>query len=685
MRTSIAGAALLLVGAGAATVAAVDTTGNNIALNGSDTLFDVTQAVISSCATAFGDFTANGVTYAGGGSGTGAGQMIANAQQIAPMSRALKNSEYCSAAAPAGPALTEALLVGIDGVAVLANQTNSCSTTTPNNVGISGAFDVTSDGTAAGTVVGTYTFTDSLDPLKVLYFGFTHDGVYDCASPTRKTLIRQWKNFFTTDCPAGNGTCAGGITHAWRRSDLSGTTDAFVSVLGGAAGLPAKAGKSVGIGTLSNVPVGASQKMDPFCNSSDANANPPTVSFGGSSDFQDLDPVRTPCVAGKDGVCQAKKVPAANFQGDLGVVLPVFLPDVSFISASDDYPTTNCTTACTLVAPIRGSLLPAGYKCPNSGNSPVLGGCWMPYAGTAAAPDPRCVSAATNKCFDKGALRDDGRSYNMPVVVLSSQIPAARRSTFTYQYGLDNLNRIMDQSFFKIHWTAAGQNNVPDATVGATGICRENDDTSQIGCLADSDPCSVGFAGREAARFFPGTGSPATPQPAHNKALAVDNTTPFTASAADPSDHDAALKNLLQPAGTLPLYGIARRLYVATDYGFGNLKGGEKEFSQCYANNTIVNAALANRFVPVPGGVQCLDYPEQGTSTSSPAPNKQGTGNVALPGCNLGLAGHNACTDPATAPAICGDGVIATSFGEECDPPAGTGSGSCNASCKLVP
>jgi len=645
MRTSIAGAALLLVGAGAATVAAVDTTGNNLALNGSDTLFDVTQSVITACATAFGDFTANGITYAGGGSGTGAGQMISNTQEIAPMSRALKNSEYCSTAAPGGPALTEALLVGIDGVAVLANQTNSCSSATANNVGIGGAFDVTADGTPGGAAAGTYAFADSLDALKVLYFGLTHDGVYDCAGPTRKTLIRQWKNLFTTDCPAGNGTCAAGLTHAWRRSDLSGTTDAFVSVLAGAAGLPSKGGKSVGIGTLSNVPVGASQKMDPFCNSSDANANPPTVSFGGSSDFQDLDPVRTACVAGKDGVCQATKVPAANFTGDLGFVLPVFLPDVSFITASDDYPTTTCGTACTLVAPIRGSLLPAGYKCPNSGNSPVLGGCWMPYAGAATAPDPRCVSPATNKCFDKGAKRDDGRSYNMPVVVLSSQIPSARRSTFTYQYGLDNLNRIMDQGYFRIHSTTAGANNVPDGTVGTTGICKENDDTSQIGCLVDSDPCSVGFAGREAARSFPGLGAPAVPQPATNKALAVNGTTPFTASVADPSDHDAALKNLLAAPGTLPLYPIARRLYVATDFGFGNLKGGEKEFAQCYGNNTILTAALANRFVAVPGGVQCLDYPEEGTSTSSPAPNVQGPGSVALPGCNTGLTGHNACSE----------------------------------------
>jgi cysteine-rich repeat protein len=227
--------------------------------------------------------------------------------------------------------------------------------------------------------------------------------------------------------------------------------------------------------------------------------------------------------------------------------------------------------------------------------------------------------------------------------------------------------------------TTAGANNVPDAAAGATGICRENDDTSQIGCLVDSDPCSVGFAGRLAARSFPGVGSPPTPTSAETKALAVNGVTPFTADPANPADHDKALTNLVAAPGTTPLYPIARRLFVATTYGFGNLKGGERELSQCYSDNTILNAALTNRFVPVPGGVQCLDYKQEGTSTSSPLPNVQGSGSAALPGCNTGLPASNACTDPATAPAICGDGVIATGFGEQCDPPNGT---TCSATCQ---
>ena len=151
MRTSIAGAAILLAGAGAASLAAaVDTTGSN-RLNGSDTLFDVTQSVIASCKTKFGDFAGQNITYLGGGSGVGAGAMGLNNQQVSPMSRALKNSEYCAIAAPASAGLSEGLLVGIDGVAISANQTNSCSSTVANGFGTTAPMEVLSGGNGADT------------------------------------------------------------------------------------------------------------------------------------------------------------------------------------------------------------------------------------------------------------------------------------------------------------------------------------------------------------------------------------------------------------------------------------------------------------------------------------------------------------------------------------------------------
>jgi ABC-type phosphate transport system substrate-binding protein len=675
MRTSFAGAAVLIAGVGAASLAAAltvtDTTGDGLALNGSDTLFDVTQSIIGACPGQFSDFATHGISYLGGGSGVGAGQMDTGAQMISPMSRALKSSEYCAIGSPSSPGLTEDLLVGIDGVAISANQTTSCSAASgsANGVGSAAAFAVTADGTATGgapaTCPGcdasnTYTFgaggsalysgQPSFDALAVLYFGLTHDGTYNCASPVRKSLIKNWKNLFSSDCAAGDSTCTAGLTHAWRRSDLSGTTDAFVSVLnppGGSATNGKGAGVSVGIGTLSTVPAAfQSKKSNPFCNSADANpaaGAAAAVSFGGSADFSDLDPVRTNCAAG-DNVCQGFKSFASNggsFAGDLGVVLPILIPDSTSTLTSDLYPSSACTTQCIPVAPYKGNQAAffPGFLCPN-GSPPVGGVCFMPFAGSPTAPDPRCVVTNTQtKCGDVASGKPDGRRYNLVTVVASSQVPTSDR-TGNFEFAIDANKRILNGDFFRVHELTAAANNVPNPSAGTTGLCKENDDTSQIGCLTDSDPCSVGYAGREAAKSYPGTGSPATPQSAPLKALSVNGTPPFTPGA----DPDAALKNLLAAPGTTPLYPLARRLYVGTIYGFSNLAGGENELMQCYGNNSVVGPAITSHgFVAVPGGVQCLDYPEELSTTSTPAPNVQGPGNVALGGCGAGLTGQNAC------------------------------------------
>lgn len=260
MRTSILGAAFLLAGAGAATLAAAastDTNGNGLALNGSDTLFDVTNQIIGSCGT---QFTNNGDSmspYQGGGSGVGAGRMDLATQAISPMSAAMSSGQYCitpvsvyggtplSKTAASATTLSAGLIAGIDGVAIVADQNNSCSqvsdgsggTTPQNGFGLGSAMTVNL--TAGGT--SSYTFGDpagalypnqpSFDALAVLYFGLTHDGNYNCSSDTRKSLIASWGNLFTTPCAAGGTACTSGLSHAWRRSDLSGTTDAFIKIL----------------------------------------------------------------------------------------------------------------------------------------------------------------------------------------------------------------------------------------------------------------------------------------------------------------------------------------------------------------------------------------------------------------------------------------------------------------------
>jgi hypothetical protein len=656
MRTTTVGLVAVACAGAAGLAAAADTTGNNISLWGADALFGVTQLVFASCGTAFSDFTTRGEIFQGGGSGVGANQMLLDNQQIAPMSRPLLSTEYCSPTAPAAPGLTESLLIGIDGVAIVSSADTSCSTANgnANGVGVAASFAVTSDGTSTGgppascpgcDASNNYTFgagggalyagQPSFDALAVLYFGLMHDGTYDCANPVRRSLIRNWKNLFAADCATGDGTCAAGLTHAWRLSDIDGETDALVSLLNP----PGK-----GIGTLSTVPMTAlSKKSNPFCNSLDAQSSGASVtSLGGSSDFSDLDPVRTNCTAA-DGVCEGFKFGATNgsFAGDLGVVQVVLPPDGTVTVLSDLYPQKPCGSSCTLVSPLKGNQIPSGFRCPGGG-MPIGGACFMPFAGTTSNPDPRCISSPTTRCAGPVG-RPDGRVYNMVTVVSALQVPSPQRSTTPFQFAFDAKKRFYVGSFYRIHAQAPAPGVVADPGAGTTGLCQQIDATSQLGCLVDSDPCSVGYASRAAAALFPGLGSPEVPVAAPLKALAIDGVPPFTPASVS-ADPNLALENLLQPAGTAPLYPLTRRLYLSTIYGFSNLQGGEQELTQCFGNNTIIATAMTKQnFVPVPSGVQCLDYPEDSTTTTTPPLNIQGTGNVAFGGCNLGLAGQNAC------------------------------------------
>jgi ABC-type phosphate transport system substrate-binding protein len=632
MRTSIAGAAILLAGVGATTAAAV-TSGNNLKLNGSDTLFDVTNDVITACGTQFpggSGFATKGITYEGGGSGVGAGQMGLGTQEIAPMSRGLKSGEFCGLT----PQFAADLLIGIDGVAIVTSTASSCSTSTVNQVG--------------KATIGTYTLgatagiPASIDALRILYMGLDQTGARDCNSTLRKSLIHSWTNLFTTDptCGGGDAHCTGGITHAWRRSDASGTTDGFVGVL------TFKNGAGLALGTMSTAPTAATQKVDPFCNSFEANdpahqaqfldgtatlsdgVTTTALSDGRVNDMSDQDPVRTPCDA-NDTVC------SRTVANDLGVVLTVFLPDAAY-APSEVFPTTACSGSCALTPVITGGALPPGYLCPN-GTKPIAGRCWVPVIDT-TGKDPRClVTDNTTRCFGTPSGLD-GRLWNQNTMVLTSEVPSAYRfAGATYQVGLDRNNRLLNGSYYKHHMQGASSYNTRAVTATWTGICKENDDTSQIGCMADADDCSVGYAGREAARTF-GAANPPLDQ---NKALLVDGVSPYTAN---------ALTNLV---GSGTVYELARRLYLGTGpggVGFSGLpaSSGEQMLAQCFSKDSLVGPAIsAHGYLPIPstsGGVQCLPY-DLTKSTTQPLVNTQGTGNVALPGCGLGSNTNTGCAN----------------------------------------
>ena len=122
MRTKFFGATVLVVGATASTAWAVngpDTTGNNIALQGSDTLEEVTKDLIldPTCAATL---VGLGITYAGGGSSTGETAMSTNppTQMEAPMSRFLGNT----AAICGNKTTAQGLVIGLDGLSILAKD-----------------------------------------------------------------------------------------------------------------------------------------------------------------------------------------------------------------------------------------------------------------------------------------------------------------------------------------------------------------------------------------------------------------------------------------------------------------------------------------------------------------------------------------------------------------------------------
>jgi hypothetical protein len=590
MRTTFKVCAFLIAAATTGNAAGSEPSGNGIALNGADTLFNVTQELLIDCQTKFPDFVTAGLSYLGGGSGLGAAQMRVDAQRIAPMVRPLRNSEFCGA----DQSTTEALAVGLMSVAVLANQATTCGFGAGGDPNL---LPASANGVAA----------DSLAVLRLLYFGLQADGTFDCNGTARHNLVSQWSNLFTTNCASGDVTCGSGLRHALRGPDLSEVTSAFVSLIG--------AGNRA-IGDASGQPLAAAKRQNPFCNSQDANpatapscgattlcpagfaCDKPTdpanaghciLSEGGVSDYADVDPIRIPC-SSTEAVCQ----PSTG----LGLVLPVAFPGgfsdgTAFVTASlgDVYPQVPCDGSCDLVA-VSPRPLPPNFRCPD-GQIPPIGRCWLPRHTDLATGIVtfKCQSKRSTRCFGVSSPFD-GRSYNKPYIRPQANLPAA--------FAVDNQNHMMNAVYFRVHESPSDP-----------APCSHNlDFQSQMGCLTESDPCTMGYALRAAA----------PPQ----KELGVNGLFP---------------DQLLGFADGGPAkYPLAQRLYLATLKGFSAVSGGEHELEQCCNDPTLMSAALMhNGLDPMPGGPRCLDYDESpDTAAGVITTTKIGTG-----GCSGVPSGGN--------------------------------------------
>jgi hypothetical protein len=285
MRTTLASGAFVLIGAGAMAVGAQLPN-----LRGTDSMEDVTRYMLNPQVSPF-CAGATGLQYVGGCSsggelamtGTGPAPLNIPLQSLGPMTRTIGSSICNTKQGNPGTAANQ--FVCLDGSAVMA--------------GVAGV--------SAASCDLSYTpghLTDWRNVLRMIYAGAgPGDSTVprDCARPERVALVNNWGSLW-------NGTCSGtaGCTqlrHAFRRADVSGTIDTFLSLLS----LPA----------LAN---------NPFCNG----VGLPTFLDGinSTSDFADNDPIRRKCAfgaaQGNEEVCNRAGLPSSDPNSNtLGVVLPV--------------------------------------------------------------------------------------------------------------------------------------------------------------------------------------------------------------------------------------------------------------------------------------------------------------------------------------------------------------------------
>jgi cysteine-rich repeat protein len=314
MRKLIVLAATMAVGAGASAVGATSVPDP---FYGSDTLGVVTPTAITNAGISSASF------YIPGGSGAGQNAMststLAKASQLtAPMSKMMTNG-ICTAfgttsGASGNTAATSAngIVIGMDAITLysssLAGGTPACNggvdplpgpdASYPDAQapgfgavysGTTGVFGATYTNDAGATTSPAANSAQNWKwALALLYGGLDYTQplgtVPDCNSAARQNLVKNWGNLFQATQTAGNscsnsgvyaGVCSDSthnnvLWHAFRRDDVSGTSDIFSNVLG----LQLLWGS---IGESSNHGFGIS----PYCNALNWDAN--TSNNGGTS------------------------------------------------------------------------------------------------------------------------------------------------------------------------------------------------------------------------------------------------------------------------------------------------------------------------------------------------------------------------------------------------------------------
>jgi ABC-type phosphate transport system substrate-binding protein len=656
-RKLLAGATFFAVGLGYATQASAQ-----LQMKGSDTLEDIAKDAVAAAG------LSAVITYVGGGSTGGQAAMVASppTQQIAPMSRQLNGTACTTLGANIGQEL-----IGLDGISIVgANQTGgdsddqSAPTTDNCNDNITGGLVLNVPGCTAThgcDASGNYTFADWKDVLAMVYGGQNHKtdaeapkliaGArnpqrIDCNSPVRRALVDNWGNLFSTGTGAAScrtGSCTK-LRHAFRRDDISGTTDTFVTLVGMVA-IPNYTTAFDPSPTF--LPkADAAATANPFCNAGEAKMNK------GDSDYLDLDPIRRAVdhiASSRTPLEQVGEASLPAFGGNNN--------DANCTTPAPSIPTNNTSSSVPNLLPLAGQTatvqdelgFPAGGAAALRSNTRVCLGLVLPvvmpgnytspeaYFGaddtTATPPVPCSIDPVTgtpvmvNKILDTtftGSLCTDGKTQPCRVPVNNSTgtnnfncyldslnpaiLPLRDNRGFHLHpvtnaglYKRDNYvnpnipvsggipaarqNRVVT-AFYRLHFSHTTNLNGSVPTLAAGQFCKKLSATNQIGCLVKANACSIGFAGREAVDVF-ASGPKNMAFRLADKAASVTN-----------------VENLFTTPSTADDYPLSRGLYVNSVKGFAAVTGDEASLLTFFRTPASIDPIVAARnFIPVPASV----------------------------------------------------------------------------------
>jgi hypothetical protein len=285
----------------------------------------------------------------------------------------------------------------------------------------------------------------------------------------------------------------------------------------------------------------------------------------------------------------------------LGLVLPIEIPTnysdyatAYWGSLTDPANPAVPPTICT-AGSFAGSVPtspPTGSMCPDGTTAPCLFPVHVNADGTL---NFNCLVAQVN--VSRPPILDL-RVYNLMVLdttghykfdaYLNPNLPtlnAARQ------------NRVVS-AFFRLNASQStnlgGPLPAPNTFTAGTNVCKNFTSTDQIGCIIQANPCSIGYAGREAVVKAP---------------LALNNLAYRlgTALADSRAPTDTTITELLDTTPTAPFYPMARKLFVNhwVDPALPTLPTMAKEdvLYNCFKQDAITSPRVTQfHFLKVPGG-----------------------------------------------------------------------------------